>query len=53
VIGPALALALLAAAHATRRALRLNIAATVTARLIGSANGITGAEVARPATARE
>ena len=35
VIGPALALALLAAAHATRRALRLNIAATVRARLIG------------------
>ena len=35
VIVPALALALLAAAHATRRALRLNIAATVRARLIG------------------
>jgi putative ABC transport system permease protein len=35
VILPALALALLAAAHATRRALRLNIAATVRARLIG------------------
>ncbi|HET6571878.1 MAG TPA: ABC transporter permease [Solirubrobacterales bacterium] len=35
VIVPALALALLAAAHATRRALRLNIAATVRGRLIG------------------
>jgi putative ABC transport system permease protein len=35
VIGPALVLALLAAAHATRRALQLNIAATVRARLIG------------------
>ena len=35
VILPALGLALLAAAHATRRALRLNIAATVRARLIG------------------
>jgi putative ABC transport system permease protein len=35
VIVPALALAILAAAHATRRALRLNIAATVRARLIG------------------
>ncbi len=35
VILPALALALLAAAHATRRALRLNIAATVRGRLIG------------------
>ena len=35
VIVPALGLALLAAAHATRRALRLNIAATVRARLIG------------------
>ncbi len=35
VILPALALALLAAAHATWRALRLNIAATVRARLIG------------------
>ncbi|MGE5336125.1 MAG: ABC transporter permease [Nitrososphaerota archaeon] len=35
VIGPALALAVLAAAHATRRALRLDIAATVRARLIG------------------
>ncbi len=35
VILPALALALLAAAHATQRALRLNIAATVRARLIG------------------
>jgi putative ABC transport system permease protein len=35
VILPALALALLAAAHATRRALRLDIAATVRARLIG------------------
>ncbi len=35
VIVPALALALLAAAHATRRALRLDIAATVRARLIG------------------
>jgi putative ABC transport system permease protein len=35
VILPALALALLAAAHATRRALQLNIAATVRARLIG------------------
>lgn len=35
VIAPALALALLAAAHATRRALRLDIAATVRARLIG------------------
>jgi putative ABC transport system permease protein len=35
VIGPALALAILAAAHATRRALRLNIAATVRGRLIG------------------
>ena len=35
VILPALALALLAAAHATRRALRLNIAATVRERLIG------------------
>jgi len=35
VIVPALLLALLAAAHATRRALRLNIAATVRARLIG------------------
>jgi putative ABC transport system permease protein len=35
VILPALALALIAAAHATRRALRLNIAATVRARLIG------------------
>jgi putative ABC transport system permease protein len=35
VIVPALGLALLAAAHATRRALRLNLAATVRARLIG------------------
>ena len=35
VIVPALGLSLLAAAHATRRALRLNIAATVRARLIG------------------
>ncbi len=35
VILPALALALLAAAHATRRALRLNIATAVRARLIG------------------
>ncbi len=35
VILPALALALLAAAHATRRAMRLNIAATVRSRLIG------------------
>jgi len=35
VIVPALILALLAAAHATRRALQLNIAATVRARLIG------------------
>jgi putative ABC transport system permease protein len=35
VIAPALVLALLAAAHATRRALRLDIAATVRARLIG------------------
>jgi putative ABC transport system permease protein len=35
VIAPALALALLAAIHATRRVLRIDIAATVRARLIG------------------
>ncbi len=35
VIVPAFALALLAVAHATRRALRIDIAATVRARLIG------------------